>query len=656
MLSRVPFMRCLLLLTMCMGFGRLAAQDVFYRQELMNLLDLSRLPSYRSGEMYQLSSYDTTGGNDDGFSGKYSFVRKEAAGLVIADLKGPGVVNRIWTPTPTTDTVKFYFDGERKPRIAVPFIDLFTGDRFPFLAPLCGNEIGGYYCYLPIPYEKSLKIVYSGTNLRFHQTQYRTLGKREKVKSFSIKMVEESRDLFNQIEKMWSKQTAPLEGYEPGLKKQEVNLVLKPGVTETLFSMTSGGRIAGISLKADGGLLNAYRKVMMTARWDDDNFNALELPLHDFFGFAFGKPSVRSILLGSDSRSMYSYIPMPFDASCQLALTYDKTSDEDPDVIVVSGTVYYTDVKRDRDREGKLYVQSRRHYNIPDGVPHLIADVKGRGHFVGTIVAAQGLEAGHTMFWEGDDVAVIDGEMRIHGTGSEDYFNGGWYAVMDRWNLGMSLPIHGSLDYDLMTSRTGGYRFYLSDKLNFEKSLRLTIEHQPEPERNVKTDYTSLGFFYAEGPRFENTPLTIVPEVTEIRRRDVLTPQAMVLSLYWLASAAFDDPAIVFTMPTSDSWTSKIDLEAVPIAQVFLNNLDNGKYKLYIEYGYPGSPGDFSIWQGPSQVSEWISPEKAGEERKIAFAGEVVIDDDTKTITLRKRVTEDALVRIYSFQFERVGD
>ncbi len=32
--------------------------------------------------------------------------------------------------------------------------------------------------------------------------------------------------------------------------------------------------------------------------------------------------------------------------------------------------------------------------------------------------------------------------MRLHGTGSENYYNGGWYAVLERWNRGNSLPIH----------------------------------------------------------------------------------------------------------------------------------------------------------------------------------------------------------------------
>ena len=51
-----------------------------------------------------------------------------------------------------------------------------------------------------------------------------------------------------------------------------------------------------------------------------------------------------------------------------------------------------------------------------------------------------------TYFFEGDDSTAIDGEFRIHGTGSEDFFNGGWYAMMDRWDGKLSLPLHGALD------------------------------------------------------------------------------------------------------------------------------------------------------------------------------------------------------------------
>src|SRR6478672_8516045 len=143
--------------------------------ELRQLHDFELLPQYREDtKVYQISSYDTTGGNNDGFGGTYSFVRKDGNFHVLADLKGPGVVNRIATPTPTNGMLAFYFDGESSPRIRVPYIELFSGKHFPFVKPLVGNEVGGYYCYYPIVFNKSLKIVYEGADMRFHQIQYRS--------------------------------------------------------------------------------------------------------------------------------------------------------------------------------------------------------------------------------------------------------------------------------------------------------------------------------------------------------------------------------------------------------------------------------------------------------------------------------------------------
>ena len=111
-----------------------------------------------------------------------------------------------------------------------------------------------------------------------------------------------------------------------------------------------------------------------------------------------------------------------------------------------------------------------------------------------------------TLFFEGDDSTAIDGEFRMHGTGSEDYFNGGWYALLDRWDDKMSLPLHGSLDYSLPFARTGGYRLFLSDKMSFEKSFYHSIEHGPVGN-SFPVDYTSVSFYYAEaGAKQESLP------------------------------------------------------------------------------------------------------------------------------------------------------
>ncbi|VTP93418.1 hypothetical protein [Sphingobacterium daejeonense] len=156
-----------------------------FSEELDNLTRADLLPVYRTGEyIEQVSSYDRTGKNDDGFGGTYSFIRKEGDNLVIADFKGPGVVNRIWTPTPTDDTVAFYFDGEKNARLRIRFSDLFSGKVFPFVKGISGNEIGGYYTYLPIPYKKSLKIVFEGEKVLFLQIQNRELPK-QNVTSFT---------------------------------------------------------------------------------------------------------------------------------------------------------------------------------------------------------------------------------------------------------------------------------------------------------------------------------------------------------------------------------------------------------------------------------------------------------------------------------------
>src|ERR1700742_3721766 len=124
-----------------------------------SLTSVDQLPKFRPvAEVGSFSSYDRSGGNDDGFSGKYSFIRREGDALVVAELNGPGVITRIWTPTPNDSPLEFFFDGEATPRLVVPFRQIFDGDHAPFLAPLAGSGSGGFYSYVPLQFQKSLKI------------------------------------------------------------------------------------------------------------------------------------------------------------------------------------------------------------------------------------------------------------------------------------------------------------------------------------------------------------------------------------------------------------------------------------------------------------------------------------------------------------------
>lgn len=632
----------------------LQAQTDNYLQELLNFSNISRLSLYRTGNIQQLSSYDRAGGNDDGFSGKYSSIGKDPEGFVLADLIGPGVLNRIWTPTPEIDTIKFYFDGETKPRISIPFSELFSGKTYPFVAPLCGNDNGGYYCLLPIPYEKSLKIIYTGKLLRFHQTQYRSLSEKGRMPSFSLDLIKNHQNEINRISEIWNQNASILAGYK-NLKSKKISVVLKENSEQNIFELNNGGRIAGIELGAGSDLLNAYRKIMLKANWDNENDLAINVPLHDFFGFAYGKPAMQSLLLGSDKSKLYCYLPMPFDTSAKISLIYDKFKEGDAKEIQISGTIYYTEEVRDANNEGKFYAQSRREYNPESGQLYTIADIKGKGHFIGTILVSQGLENGHTAFFEGDDRTLIDGKMVMHGTGSEDYFNGGYYAIMDKWDRGYSLPIHGSLEYSQMTSRTGGYRFYLTDKLNFEKTFNIAIEHQPDPKANVNVDYSSIGFFYADRPQFQNTEIRIEDQVPPIQHQDRLTPQSMKMVLYWNASASYHDDYIAFSSKISDDWTTTVDIEQIPIAQISLDELENGNYKLFIEYQKTENGRPFSIWQRTRKITDWIPTDINDTEKPVkVYVGNVQITDKLKTITFRKKKTDDVTINLRAIYFEKI--
>ena len=84
--------------------------------------DLSLLPNiYSNVQSYYLSSYDRTGGNDDGFRGTYSQLYVDDNGEhVIFDENGPGCVYNLWFTGDDQGLhwgkIRIYFDGEKTAR------------------------------------------------------------------------------------------------------------------------------------------------------------------------------------------------------------------------------------------------------------------------------------------------------------------------------------------------------------------------------------------------------------------------------------------------------------------------------------------------------------------------------------------------------------
>lgn len=609
-----------------------------YKDEILKLTRIDLLPQFQKDvAVKQLSSYDTTGGNDDGFSGRFSYLRKENGTLVIADLKGSGVIQRIATPTPSQDTIQFYFDGEKTPRIELKFIDLFSGEKYPFLRPVVGNEVGGYYCYLPIPYKSSCKIVLKGKRMQFFQIQYRELTKDQTVSSFPQKFSKEDDQALTSVINVWKKSGENILSLLPetksNLKTVTKNVVLKPGETKSIFSRTSGGRVVGIELTPQLQINNQLKDLILRAHWDDEPVAAINSPVSDFFGYAFGKPSMQAMLVGVRNGVHYCYMPMPFSKSANIELEFLKSPLNQTAEIPVTVTVYYTETKLS-ENEGKFYAEWKREKNPEMGKPYQILSKTGRGHYVGTLLQAQGLNSGMTLFFEGDDECFVDGEMRLHGTGSEDYFNGGWYAMADRWDQAFSLPMHGCLAYSIPLAHTGGYRFLMTDKISFEHEIKLSIEHGPENNK-IPADYTSVAFYYCDAPPPSNNlpPMELLEKVNSPKMQE-----------YWiqlLPVKALSDNTKISTEDCKDEQTKKsynvLKLEAPDdgFAKFELEVPSNGEYKLYLSYFKGPECSQFEINQRQVPVSktlEGFATENTFIDKQ--FIGTLSIREGTNTITV----------------------
>ena len=252
--------------------------------------------------------------------------------------------------------------------------------------------------------------------------------------------------------------------------------------------------------------------------WDDDPEPAVVSPLGDLFGYSWGDPAMRAIVAGTADDTNYLYLPMPFDRSARIELASERA-------IEVHGEIDWTNVPR-ASNEGRFYALWRRENPTTVGEPFTFIDTEGRGHIVGAVLQAQGFEPAQTGFFEGDDQATLDGVLAIHGTGSEDFFNGGWYNVTGRWMSRVSLPLSGCLDYKNPLGRSAGYRFMLTDAYAYEESALLTIEHSPT-ENSFATDYAAVTYLYSE-----ERP-TMPFEIPPVADRRVSDPERIVFRPGW---------------------------------------------------------------------------------------------------------------------------
>ncbi|HEX9304898.1 MAG TPA: DUF2961 domain-containing protein [Thermoanaerobaculia bacterium] len=246
-----------------------------------------------------------------------------------------------------------------------------------------------------------------------------------------------------------------------------------PGETITLADLTGPGVVTHIWLTVADNEYGWPRLLRLRIYYDGNRVASVDAPVGDFFavGHGFERP-VDSLVIrdSSEGRSRNSYWPMPFRRSCRITVTNEGRRR-------TSNLYYHVDWKKVASLPpDTAYFHARYRQTLPasGGAPYEVLSVRGRGHYVGTVLSVVQAEAG--WFGEGDDFFFVDGEQKpsIEGTGTEDYFNDAWGLRVDSGPYAGASVAEGTG----LGSRMTAFRWHLTDPIPFRRSLRFVFEHK----------------------------------------------------------------------------------------------------------------------------------------------------------------------------------
>ncbi len=445
-----------------------------------------------------VTSFDPSGGNDD-FN---HFVRKSKTPgwVVLADLKGPGYVSRFWfTGAPNGDyPLRFYFDGEQQPRLETT-LDNFCGKKEPFIKPLADYANYCYYSFVPIPYQKRLIIETKeggnkpgGWPRLFYQVNYSSLPRGQSVQSFPRAFTANDLALARQVGQAWSETLFAQK--HPGSKQVETTLVLQAGAACELFQMAGPAVLRSLWIQPDYSQIQSplarekiLRDVVLRIRWNAAPVHSVAVPLGDFFGSCWQRARYQCAYFGLTNDMFVSGFPMPFESAAQISL-----ENQGSQAVSLKAGAGFELLQQWNPTLGYFHAGWQRTGPEDVGKPHPILRVKGRGKYVGCLLAVM---AQDRTYWilEGDESIRKDGEEvpGWRGTGLEDYFNGGWY-----YQNPMTSPLHG-LPFKA-PFRTVQYNIHLVNPVLFDASLDMVFERGPDQASRGWME--SVAFYYMANP------------------------------------------------------------------------------------------------------------------------------------------------------------
>lgn len=241
-----------------------------------------------------------------------------------------------------------------------------------------------------------------------------------------------------------------------------------------------------------------------------DKKEAVNAPVSSFFGFgAYGLFETLSLMVGlKEDGTMYSYYPMPFEAGIKIELV--NKSNHDFNNIFTSISHKKNLLNKDEYGYFKAHYVKNIHNTstaLKTGEPITFITTGGQGLIVGVTHSMSAAYIGeHSRFYlEGDEQIYIDGSMShsLHGTGTEDFYNGGWY-----FKTGVQTnPLFGQSNHNYRDNRdrTVMLRTLISDPIYFRNHIDFKMEHGGWNESEQADVFGLVYYYHQEQPSIIQT-------------------------------------------------------------------------------------------------------------------------------------------------------
>ena len=429
--------------------------------------DAHVLRSYRAGKNSFVESTDRHAG---AWTGKgYRFT--------LLDVKGTGSLRHVWSTWQKDGPYfewQFFVDGEETPSIRSSLDRLVAaaGKLEDCPAPACSvpmnPEKRDYNLYVPVPFEKSLRIEVvqqsERVGLFFCQLDYRTED--DSLRGVRLRQETAGDEVRLRYEGWKPVPREPVRTAAVRMARREI----RPGERVLLGSLDGPGIVRRLEVNTP-----VSASTWLHVRYDGAKEDAVSAPLPRLFG-DFDGASFRR--LAEDRVALL--LPMPFRRRLEVFL-----ENRGETAIAAAAEADLQHVADFRPDWGYLHGYYYKNPRTNGHQPHHVLYVRGRGQWLGMSLFNTGHDHG------GGDFAVTDGESAspgfLHGVNGEDYFTFAWFG------RGQHQPYAQAF-----SNEQGRYRHHFENPYPFRKSFQMewgaypnlqpesfTVWYQDSPENTV---------------------------------------------------------------------------------------------------------------------------------------------------------------------------